>query len=101
MQVGAEAEMVVLEHAHMWVMRSCKMHRWLRCRTRDPHRWRYRSRRSHRVEIEGAVAVLERLQRHKLSKLSAEDFWVTSEMVSQNLRCLLIFCKITALVESS
>lgn len=47
------------------------------------------------------MPVLERIQRHQLGKLPAEDFGMTSEMVNENLRCLLILCKITTLIEAA
>lgn len=100
-QVRAKSEVVILEHAHMWMMWSGKVYRRLRCRACDPHRGRNWSRLSHGVEIVGVVPVLEGLQRNKLSKLTAEDFWVTAKMMRQDLRCLLILRKITTLVEAS
>lgn len=59
MQMWAETEMVILEHAHVWMMRSGKMHGGLRCRASDAHCWRYRGRCRHGIEIVGAMTVLE------------------------------------------
>ena len=53
------------------------------------------------MEVKGAVSVLERLQGDKFCQLAAQHFRVTTEVVSKDLRCLLILCKVTTLVKAA
>lgn len=64
--------------------------------------WRHRTRHS-KVVIIAVVchAVLERFQRDELRKLNTKDLGMTSQVMNHDPACLLLLCKITALVEPS
>ena len=85
---------VVLEHSHEW---SSEVLVGLRSRTLDERR-RHRGR--HR-KVGVGHAVLEGFQGDQFGKLNAEHLGMTSKMMNQNLTGLLLFGKITALVETS
>ena len=95
---GVHAQMrvagVVLEHSHEW---SSEVLVGLRSRTLDERR-RHRGR--HR-KVGVGHAVLEGFQGDQFGKLNAEHLGMTSKMMNQNLTGLLLFGKITALVETS
>lgn len=48
----------------------------------------------------GVVAVHEGFERNELSKLAAEDLWVTTKVVDHALGRLGIFCKVAHLVKA-
>ena len=53
------------------------------------------------MRIEGAQSVLEGLQGYKLRKLTTENFGMSSEVVGQDLRRLLLLREVPALVEAT
>lgn len=81
---------------------------WLGSRALDERR-RHRSGHSKVVVGAGAVVavtivrqpVLERLQRHKLGQLDAQNLGMTSQMMNHDLACLLLLGEIAALVETA
>ena len=65
--------------------------------------WRHWCRNSERIRVcvDDVVTVLERFEGHELSKLAAQYFRMTAEVVDEDLRRLLIFSEVTALVEAT
>lgn len=53
------------------------------------------------MQIEWVQSVLERLEGDQFSKLPVEHLGMSTEVVDQDLRGLLVFCEITALIEAS
>ncbi len=47
------------------------------------------------------MSILEGLERHQLGKLSAQHLGMSSQLVSQDLGCLLILGEVTTLVEAA
>ena len=101
LELGINPEMSFLEHADMRLGWSCKLEGWLRGRTNDPHVRGNRSRGRHGVDVEGVQTVLEGFRCHELAELTAQDLRVSTKMMHEHLRCLLILREVSALIETT
>ena len=95
-RVQAHAKAAVLEHIHMRVRESV----WLRSGPVADGRNGSRSGNGRGVE-ERIMPVLERLEQSQLGQLPAQDSWIATEVVDENLGSLLVLGEVAALVEAS
>ncbi len=100
-RVKTHTSMVVAEHTHVWWLWSGEVDIGLRGGSRDAHGGRDRRRSGHRVHFKRTVSVLESIQRNQLGKLATQNLGVSSKMMDEHLRCLLIFGEITTLIEAA
>lgn len=96
-QADANTKGWLVEHAHGVGMSDMLV----RLRLRTMHDGGDGGGNGERVRIEHLMAVLERVQSDELGELTAQDFGMTAEVMNENLRSLLVFGKVAALVETS
>lgn len=99
-RLQAHTDVALLEHANMR-MRPGEMSVRLRSGSSNAKCGRDGRRGRHCIDIERTVAVLERFEGDKFGQLATEDFRVTSKMMCHDLRSLLVFREVSALIEAT